>query len=290
MHLKPALLAVATLAASPLLAQQARQAPASAAEGASIGVPKGHRLVWSDDFEGRGLPDAAKWSYDTAFNKSGWHNREKQYYSAARAKNARLRNGRLIIEAHREQLDPKLFPDWGGQLYSSARLVTRGKARWTYGYFEARAKLPCAVGTWPAIWTLADKPNMKWPDDGEIDIMEHVGFNPNVVHQTIHTAAFNHVRKTQKEAKAEVPGACDAFHLYQLHWTPDRIRMGIDGRTIFSYHKPSSSKAEWPFDGPQYLILNLAVGGDWGGAKGIDDKALPARMEVDYVRVYRAAR
>ncbi len=131
---------------------------------------------------------------------------------------------------------------------------------------------------------------MKWPDDGEIDIMEHVGFNPNVVHQTIHTAAFNHVRKTQKEAKAEVPGACDAFHLYQLHWTPDRIRMGIDGRTIFSYHKPSSSKAEWPFDGPQYLILNLAVGGDWGGAKGIDDKALPARMEVDYVRVYQAAR
>ncbi len=114
MHLKPALLAVATLAASPLLAQQAPQAPASAAEGASIGVPKGHRLVWSDDFEGRGLPDAAKWSYDTAFNKSGWHNREKQYYSAAWGKNARLRNGRLIIEAHREQLDPKLFPDWAG--------------------------------------------------------------------------------------------------------------------------------------------------------------------------------
>jgi beta-glucanase (GH16 family) len=205
MHLKPALLAVATLAVSPLLAQQAPQAPASAAEGASIGVPNGHRLVWSDDFEGRGLPDAAKWSYDTAFNKNGWHNREKQYYSAARAKNARLRNGRLIIEAHREQLDPKLFPDWGGQLYSSARLVTRGKARWTYGYFEARAKLPCAVGTWPAIWTLADKPNMKWPDDGEIDIMEHVGFNPNVVHQTIHTAAFNQSARRRRRPRRRCP-------------------------------------------------------------------------------------
>jgi beta-glucanase (GH16 family) len=253
-----------------------------------IGVPTGYKLVWADEFKGRGLPDPAKWSYDTAFNKRGWHNEEKQYYSGPRSKNARLRNGRLVIEAHRERLDPKLFPDWGGQAYTSSRLVTRGKASWTYGYFEARAKLPCEVGSWPAIWTLADKQNMKWPDDGEIDIMEHVGFDPNVVHQTIHTKAYNHIQKTQKEAIATIPGVCESFHLYQLHWTPDRIRMGIDGRAIFDYVKPSDAHAEWPFNAPQYLILNVAVGGMWGGMKGIDDKSLPWRMEVDYVRVYQA--
>lgn len=260
----------------------ASQAPAP------IALPQGYSLVWSDEFNQDGLPDAAKWSYDTAFNKRGWHNEEKQYYSAARSKNARIDDGRLIIEAHAERLDPRRFPDWGGQDYTSARLITRGKASWTYGYFEARAKLPCGVGTWPAIWTLADKQNLKWPDDGEIDIMEHVGYDPGVVHQTIHTKAFNHVLGTHKAGQLKVPDACDAFHLYQLHWTPERLRMGIDGRQVFTVER-SEDPAEWPFDGPQYLLLNLAIGGAWGGKEGIDDKALPERMEVDYVRVYQSA-
>ena len=274
--------ALALLAAGP--------APASPqSNDTPVGRPDGYRLVWSDEFNRGGMPDRAKWSYDTQFNKRGWHNNEKQYYSAARSKNARVRGGRLIIEAHAEKLDPKRFPDWGGQAYTSARLFTRGKASWTYGYFEVRAKLACVLGTWPAIWTLADRPNMKWPDDGEIDIMEHVGWDPGTVHQTIHTAAYNHVKKTQKAGQIKVPDACTAFHLYQLHWTPDRILMGVDGRPVFTYDRPSSNRAEWPFDGPQYLLLNLAIGG-WGGEKGIDDKVLPARFEVDYVRVYQAAR
>jgi beta-glucanase (GH16 family) len=273
-----------SMLASLLLLPAAAEAPPPA-----IGVPNGYRLVWSDEFGQRGLPDPGKWSYDTAFNKRGWHNDEKQYYAAARPRNSRVRDGRLIVEAHAERLDPRRFPDWGGQSYTSARLVTRGKASWTYGYFEVRAKLPCGVGTWPAIWTLADRPAMKWPDDGEIDIMEHVGFDPGVVHQSVHTAAYNHVKKTHKTAQVRVPDACGAFHLYQLDWTPERIRMGIDGRTVFTFGKLSSDRAEWPFDGPQYLILNVAVGGFWGGQRGIDDKALPQRMEVDYVRVYQAA-
>ena len=248
--------------------------------------PADYRLVWSDEFNRGGRPDRAKWSYDTAFNKRGWHNNEKQYYSEGRRKNARVSGGRLIIEAHAERLDPKRFPDWGGQSYTSARLLTRGKANWTYGFFEVRAKLACGLGTWPAIWTLADRPNMKWPDDGEIDIMEHVGQDPGTVHQTIHTAAYNHVKKTQKAGQIKLPDVCRAFHLYQLHWTADRIMMGVDGYTVFTYDRPSSNRDEWPFDGPQYLLLNLAIGG-WGGEKGIDDKALPARMEVDYVRVYQ---
>ncbi len=254
----------------------------------SIGRPAGYRLVWADEFEGSGLPDPSKWAYDTAFNKRGWHNDEKQYYSEARTKNSRVERGRLIIEAHVERLDPKAFPDWGGQNYTSARLFTRGKASWTYGYIEARAKLACGLGTWPAIWTLPAIPNPKWPDDGEIDIMEHVGQDPGTVHQTIHTGAFNHVKKTQKAGTIKVPGACDAFHLYQLHWTPERIHMGVDGRTVFTFDRLERPHSEWPFDRPHYLLLNLAIGG-WGGQKGIDDKVLPARMEVDYVRVYQAA-
>lgn len=262
------------------------QAPAPAAAPAKLAPPPGYSLVWSDEFSSPGLPDEAKWNYDTDFNKRGWHNQEKQYYSARRRENSRVEGGRLIVEARADGKKIKRLSDYGGQKYSSARLVTRGKARWTYGFFETRAKLPCGRGTWPAIWTLAERSPMKWPDDGEIDIMEHVGHEPGVVHQSVHTAAFNHVKGTHKTATRPVPDACGAFHNYQLHWTPDRIVMGIDGVTLMTFER-GKDRAEWPFDGPQYLILNVAVGGMWGGAKGIDERALPQRMEVDYVRVWQ---
>ena len=257
------------------------------AAGAPIAPAPGDTLVWSDEFERRGLPDPAKWRYDTDFNKRGWHNEEQQYYAAGRRRNSRVANGRLIIEARHEPKAAARLPDWGGQAYTSARLVTRGTASWTYGYFEIRAKLPCGRGTWPAIWTLADRQPMRWPDDGEIDIMEHVGHDPNVIHQTVHTAAVNHVKGNHRSGTRKIENACGAFHVYQLDWRADRIRMGIDGETLFTFDKSSDDRAEWPFDGPQYLILNIAVGGMWGGAQGIDDKALPQRMEVDYVRVWQ---
>ena len=260
---------------------------AATASPAPLAPPSGYSLVWSDEFSRSGLPDPAKWDYDTAFNKRGWHNQEKQYYSARRAKNVRVRGGSLIVEAHADGSKLRRLPDWGGQQYSSARLITRGKASWTYGFFEARAKLPCGRGTWPAIWTLSGRSPMKWPEDGEIDIMEHVGHEPGMVHQSVHTAAFNHVKGTHKTATRRVADACKAFHLYQLHWTPDRIVMGVDGRPLMTFERRKGGRPEWPFDGPQYLILNVAVGGMWGGAKGIDDRALPQRMEVDYVRVWQ---
>lgn len=272
-------------AAAILLAACATAEPPSAST--ALGPPAGYSLVWADEFGGEGLPDSSRWAWDTAFNKRGWHNEEKQYYADRRAKNARLEDGRLIIEAHLDEEELRAFPDHGGQRYSAARLLTRGKFNFKYGYVESRAKLPCGLGTWPAIWTLADVPNMKWPDDGEIDIMEHVAQDPGVVHQSIHTDAFNHVEKTQRTATRKVPTACDEFHLYQLHWTPERIQMGIDGETLFTFDKPSDDPAEWPFDTPHYLLLNLAVGG-WGGLKGIDDSAFPQRFEVDYVRVWQA--
>ncbi|MFN3387916.1 MAG: family 16 glycosylhydrolase [Allosphingosinicella sp.] len=279
--------APAFAAAAFLLAACATAEAPPAPDTAALAPPPGYSLVWADEFDRDGLPDPARWAYDTTFNKRGWHNEEKQYYADARLKNSRAEGGRLIIEAHLDEAEISALPDWGGQRYSSARLVTRGKESWKYGYFEARAKLPCGLGTWPAIWTLAAVPNMKWPDDGEIDIMEHVAQEPGVVHQTIHTDAFNHVEKTQKEATVTVPDACDAFHLYQLHWTADRIRMGVDGKQVFDFARPSNDAAEWPFDKPHYLLLNLAVGG-WGGLKGIDDGAFPQRFEIDYVRVWQA--
>lgn len=140
--------------------------------------PANARLVWSDEFNGRSL-DLRKWRYDTAYNKQGWFNRELQYYSAGRPKNNRVTNGLLTIEAHRGTLDSKSYPDWGGQHYTSAKIVSKG-AGWTYGFYEVRAKLPCARGTWPAIWMLPVAMK-EWPDDGEIDIMEQVGAEPNLL-------------------------------------------------------------------------------------------------------------
>ena len=246
------------------------------------GVPAGWRLVWSDEFDAAGLPDPAKWDYDTERNRLGWYNNELQYYARARRENAEVRNGRLVITARRETLAG--LPDHGGQRYTSARLVTRGKAGWTYGFIEVRAKLPCGPGSWPAIWMLGT--GGKWPVDGEIDIMEHVGNKPGEILGSVYTGARNWPAGTGKTDRAMVPDACDAFHDYQLTWTKERIRIGVDGRVYAELANPGDGDhAKWPFDRPQYLLLNLAVGGDLGGA--VRDASLPWRMEVEYVRVWQ---
>jgi beta-glucanase (GH16 family) len=249
------------------------------------GIPAGFGLVWSDEFEAAGLPDSSKWAFDTDRNFAGWYNNELQYYAAARAENSRVENGNLVITARREDLSTAA--DWGGQHYTSARMVTRGKAEWTYGFIEIRARLPCGRGTWPALWMLSAPPQGAWPDDGEIDIMEHVGFDPGVVHGTMHTLAYNHTRNNSRTATTSVADACTAFHKYQLTWNANQIKVGVDDRNFYQYSNDHSGNAEWPFDSPQYLIFNIAVGGDWGGQMGVDDTIWPVRMEVDYVRVYQ---
>ena len=251
------------------------------------GIPAGFRLVWSDEFDVAGLPDASRWSYDTERNFAGWYNNELQYYSQARAENSRVENGHLILTARREDLSTLGLSDWGGQQYSSARLITRSKAQWTYGFMEIRARLPCGRGTWPAIWTLSSPPQGAWPDDGEIDIMEHVGFEEGVVHGTVHTGGYNHTRNNHRSHRVTIPTVCTQFHRYQMTWTPERITVGVDDRNFFQYSNDHSGNAQWPFDSPQYLILNIAVGGDWGGQMGVDDTIWPVQMEVDYVRVYQ---
>jgi beta-glucanase (GH16 family) len=242
--------------------------------------PTGARLVFRDEFNGPSL-DLDQWRYDTARNKQGWFNKELQYYSAGR--NSQVRHGALTIEARRESSER--YPDSGGQNYTSAKIVS--KRAWTYGFYEIRAKLPCARGTWPAIWML--RQDLKhWPDDGEIDIMEQVGAEPNLVYSTLHTKAYNHTIGTQRSAQLPVPTSCNLFHRYQLDWRPDVITIGVDGRGVLRHRRqPGDGKAEWPFDAPFDMILNLAIGGDWASQKGIDDAAFPQRMEIDYVRVWQ---
>ena len=246
--------------------------------------PANARLVWHDEFSGTAL-DGRKWQYDTARNKQGWFNGERQYYSAG--ENLSVANGLLTIEARHEKLDPNRFRDWGGQEYTSAKIFSKG-AGWTYGFYEIRAKLPCAHGTWPAIWMLPAQMT-KWPDEGEIDIMEQVGAEPNLIYASLHTKLFNHILKTQRSAQKLVPTSCDAFHVYQLDWRPGSITIGVDGRGILRVlnNRPGGSGA-WPFFTPFKMILNLAIGGNWAAAKGIDDAAMPQRMQVDYVRVWQA--
>jgi beta-glucanase (GH16 family) len=267
-----------------LLAAQSAFTVTNAVYKGPLKRPANARMVWHDEFNGTSL-DKRKWKYDTARNKQGWHNGELQYYSAGR--NTRVANGLLTIEARHEKLDPKRLPDWGGQEYTSARLLSKGRG-WTYGFYEVRAKLPCARGTWPAIWMLPV--DMKaWPDDGEIDIMEQVGAEPNLIYASLHTKLYNHTINTQRSAQKLVSTSCTAFHVYQLDWRPDVITVGVDGQGILRVrNNVPGGKGAWPFFTPYQMILNLAIGGDWAAAKGIDNDAMPQRMLVDYVRVWQA--
>jgi beta-glucanase (GH16 family) len=238
---------------------------------------------WADEFDGAQV-DTGTWRFDTERNAAGWFNHELQYYADARPENARIEQGALVIEARRETLSAR--PDWGGQTYSSAKLVTR--TAHGPGFYEVRAKLPCARGTWPAIWLLPS--GGRWPDNGEIDLMEMVGWQPEIVHATLHSGAFNHSRGTQRGAEKKVPTSCSDFHRYQLDWQRGSITIGVDGRAYMQVKDDQpGGKQAWPFTRPYQLILNLAIGGDWGGAKGVDDAALPQRMTIDYVRYWQGA-
>lgn len=287
MRLGRGLLAAALAALVPAVAaaQTVHNPPITAGTSEPLARPADFKLVWSDEFDKRGAPDPKKWRYDTSRNKEGWYNNELQYYAADRRENARVEGGKLVIEARKERLADK--PDFGGQDYASAKLVTQGLADWKYGFIEVRAKLACGRGIWPAIWMLASDGRDGWPMMGEIDIMEHVGWDPGRVHGNVHTKAYNHVAKTQKGSNVMLPDACTSFHDYQLDWNEDRILIGVDGRAYMRFDNDKKRNREtWPFGTPEYLILNVAVGG-WGGQMGIDPAAFPSRMEVDHVRVWQ---
>lgn len=253
------------------------------------------KLVWSDEFDNPGLPDSTKWNYETGFVR----NNEQQFYTSARSENARVEQGHLIIEARKEPFKNPTFdpaatsskrPGRNREYadYTSASLTTRGKASWTHGRIEVRAKLPVGRGTWPAIWTLGtNSSQVGWPACGEIDLMEFVGYDPGVVHANIHTRKYNHVQKTGKGAQLKLPDASETFHVYALEWTGEQLDFFVDNQKYFTFKNEGTGSDVWPYDKDQYLILNLAIGGAWGGSKGIDDAIFPQRFLIDYVRVYQ---
>ena len=241
-----------------------------------------YHMIWQDEFDGQGHPDSSRWNYETGGD--GWGNNELQYYTERRLKNARLENGRLIIEAHKEY--------YQGNDYTSARLTTKNNGDWVHGRIEARAKLPSGTGTWPAIWMLPTEwiyGDGGWPDNGEIDIMEHVGYDEGIIHGTIHTHAYNHMDGTDKGGTTQVPDATEAFHVYAIEWTPSEIRWYVDDQLYFTFENEGTGWREWPFDHPFHLLMNIAIGGNWGGIEGVDDSIFPVQMQVDYVRVYQTA-
>lgn len=245
-----------------------------------VTVPEGYsRLVFSDEFDADGAPDPAKWNFETGYIRNG----EMQYYTPGQ--NAVCKDGLLIIEARNDSVNI------GGELcpVTSASLTTKDRQAWKYGYVEVRAKLPASLGTWPAIWMMPQEDNYgKWPRSGEIDIMEHVGYNPEKVHFSAHTERFNHMRGTQRTHVIHAPEAVGDFHIYALKWTPDRLTWYYDGAEQYAIDREADSDwTTWPFDIDYYLILNLAFGGGWGGSEGVDLSSLPQRYEIDYVRVFQ---
>jgi beta-glucanase (GH16 family) len=241
------------------------------------------KLVWSDEFNTNGLPDSAKWGYDLGDGcpkNCGWGNNEWQYYTASRAENARIEDGHLIIEAHKEAK--------GGKNYTSSRMVTKHKGDWTYGKVEARIQLPKGRGVWPAFWMLpTDWAYGGWPASGEIDIMEAVGYKPDSIWGSVHTTSFNHIQNTQVTSGIEDNTISSKFHVYAVEWDAEKIDFFYDGTKYQNFKNLHKGSAAWPFDRDFHVVLNIAVGGNWGGTMGVDETIWPQLMLVDYVRVYQ---
>jgi len=241
------------------------------------GPPENYTLAFADEFSTDGAPDETIWGYDLG----AWpYNRELEYYTR---ENAWIEDGVLVIEARAE--------DAGNRAYTSARLKTEGKFDFTYGYLEVRAALPTGVGTWSAIWMLpTDKQYGGYLQSGEIDIAERVGYDAKKIYTTIHTFANNSVQDNAIDGSVRVGRRDEAYHIYGILWEEDAILISFDGQEILRYLRPENSDSTtWPFDVPFHLILNIAVGGSWGGIKGVDDEAFPQYMYVDYVRYYQPA-
>lgn len=236
------------------------------------------KLVWAEEFNYTGLPDKSKWGYDTGGH--GWGNNELQYYTDGRQENARVADGMLTIEAVKEPFN--------GSGYTSARLVSKHKGDWTYGRIEVRAKLPHGKGIWPAIWMLPTEWKYgDWPKSGEIDIMEFVGYMPDSIFGSVHTSAYNHMIGTQSTRGVYFNDLVNAFHVYSIEWTAKKIRFFVDGKKYHAFKNNGKGPDAWPFDQAFHVILNVAVGGNWGASQGMDESIYPQHMEVDYVRVYQ---
>jgi len=258
----------------------------------SQSTTKKRKLIWSDEFNYTGLPDSSKWGYEEGHIR----NNESEYYTKARKENAYVANGMLTITGRKEQYPNKAYKagsnNWQQQdslaAYTSVALITLNKKHFTYWRIEVRAKIPKGLGVWPAVLMLGvDRGLVRWPYCGEIDIMEFVGHDSNHIHGTIHYADTTAKREhTSSGNKIEVTQPYNDFHIYSLEWNSNSLDIYFDDSL---YHHFDVNKATYkndnPFRKPFYLLLNLALGGAWGGR--IDDAVLPQQYQIDYVRVYK---
>jgi beta-glucanase (GH16 family) len=268
----------------------ASAAPAPSAAPATAAAPGSKwELVWSDEFDRDGLPDPAKWNYEEGFVR----NHEKQYYTKERKENARVESGRLVIEGRKEQFKNPRYRAGSASSrsadeyaeYTAASLITSRKASWLYGRIEVRAKLPQGQGVWPAIWMLGDShTTVGWPRCGEIDIMEFVGHDPNHVHATVHYSLDG--KHKSNGSKLEISAPYNDFHIYAVEWNKERMDFFFDEKKYHTFQlKGADENGENPFRKPQFLMINLALGGSWGGK--IDDAIMPQKFLIDYVRVFK---
>lgn len=272
--------AVLFMAANVLLAQSSNADDKLVPQTIKLHEGQTLKLVWNDEFDGVGLPNPEKWGYEHGFIR----NNESQYYTKERVKNVYQKDGKLVIESFKEH-----FEENGQKAeYTSGSVTTEGHASWKYGRIEVAAKLPRGRGSWPAIWMLGDNiRQLGWPKCGEIDIMEYVGFNPSQVHATVHAKGAGQAHHTSKGSFLRIPNVEDRFAVYAVEWTEGRLDFYVDDQLVLAFKKGDRKIDPWPFDLPHYLILNTAIGGGWGGAKGIDDSIFPCKFEIDYVRVYQ---
>lgn len=233
-----------------------------------------YRLVWADEFDYSGAPAPEKWGYD--IGGGGWGNNEVQTYTNS-LNNSWANDTVLNIKAIKT-----------GNFWTSARLITKNKMDILYGRIEIRAKLPVGRGTWPALWMLpTDWVYGGWPKSGEIDIMEHVGYDPGRVHASCHTEAYNHSIGTQVTSDIMVPDFSTNFHTYSIEWSESYVKMFVDDTQYFTFFNDNTNNYKtWPFDRRFHLLMNIAIGGNWGGAQGIDPTLTEALMQIDYVKVY----
>jgi len=238
-----------------------------------------YKLVWSDDFDGSGSLDSAMWTYDLGDgcpNDCGWGAGELQTFTSSE-ENVRVESGYLVIAANKSD-----------NFYKSARVVTRGKADWQYGKIEVRARLPEAKGSRPLISMLPffDDRMSIWPEDGQIDIMEHTGSSADVVHGMAHSLAYNIADGTERKGYIELSAVDKRFHTFSIEWTPTKIEWFVDGKKYHKMVDDGSGNEGWPFNNRFYLSMGISVGGSWHNS-GWANSQWPQKMEIDFVRVYQ---
>lgn len=251
-------------------------------------------LVWSDEFNTNGMPDKSKWDYEVGFVR----NQEKQYYTRDRGENVRVEGGVLVIEGRKETFkNPRAKPNsknWMEQeaaQYTSGSIHTYGKMEFQYGRIEVRAKVPQGKGMWPAIWTKGTNRSLGWPRCGEIDIMEYVGKDQNTIYANNHFADPKNkekaIHKMGGGGKINIKEPYKDFHIYAMEWTEKEIKFFIDDKQYAVFNiDMAGGGPDNPFRKPHFLLLNLAIGGSWGGP--VDDAIFPRKYEIDYVRYYKA--